>query len=256
MSKIAATAPTIEAAQTNPTLNSLLFLSVSINNVDFTLDKTSITPTDGNVDETITITLNTQNIGEKSGTITVSNNEVVDQTISLSANVIAPKQKFDVRFWHNGEIVETIQVSEGESLGEFPVIDGLESCNLNLPSLAGWITNYDDYENIESTTEPTFFEPTQSINAETNLYAVFADASSESTWNLVKNISELTNGSKVIIVCPTKNVAAGTQNGTYRNSTSISLSNEQITDIKSANIFFVSIFKRYFVKNDFFLDFK
>ena len=212
-------------------------VTLSINGVDFTLDKTSITPTDGNVDETITITLNTQNIGEKSGTITVSNNEVVDQTISLSANVIAPKQKFDVHFWHNGEIVKTIQVSEGESLGEFPIIDNLESCNSNLPTFAGWVTDYVGYENIENTTQPTFFVPTQPINGETNLYAVFADASSESTWNLVKNISELTNGSKVIIACPTKNVAAGTQNGTYRDSTSITLSNEQITDLKSAKIF-------------------
>ncbi len=207
------------------------------NTTDFSIDKSFISANTANSEQTITVTLNAETIGKKEGKITISTSGVNNQIVSLSANVIAPKQKFNVRFWHNGENVKTIQIAEGESLGEFPIIDILESCNSNLPTFAGWVTDYVGYENIENTTTPTFFVPTQPINGETNLYAVFADASNESTWNLVKNVSELADGSKVIIACPTKNAAAGTQNGSYRNSTSISLSSEQITDIQSSIIF-------------------
>lgn len=230
-----------EFTLTGSNLTNEITLELS-NTTDFSISKSVIPIDDANSTQSIKVTLNsTENIGVKEGKITISSKGVESQIIDLYANVITPKQRFNINFYHNGEIRHTLQIAEGESIGTFPSIDGLVSCNPNLPIFVGWTSEYIGYENVENKTAPNFFDPTTPINHDVDLYAVFADASATSIWYHVKNISDLTDGSKVLIVCQTKDVAAGEQYGTYRKSTPVSLSNNQVTDIQEAKIFTLGV---------------
>lgn len=230
-----------EARQTFIVTGTNLTNSVTLtsNNSVFSIDKISITPNGETIEENISITLNTENIGEKSGVIIIQSEGAESVNIDVSANIIAPRQNFNVNFWHNGERIFTKQVKDGESLGEFPNIPNLESCNPNLPIFVGWTSEIEEFVNVENETPPAFFNLATPIIGETNLYAVFANVSDVITWNRVTNVAELIDGSKVLIVCPSNSVAAGTQNGKYRNSTSVTLSDDknQVSDIQNAKIF-------------------
>ncbi len=61
-----------------------------------------------------------------------------------------------------------------------------------------------------------------------------AAAATGDTYSLVTDASDLTAGGKYLIVCPTKNMAMGAQNGTYRNGVSVTIADDKISTLPDA----------------------
>lgn len=149
-------------------------------------------------------------------------------------------ENFTVKFWHNGEVIHTTTVEENNTITNFPDSTNLLSNNTELPIFVGWTTNPTGYNNITSNLEPTYFHHSTPITSNTDLYAIFGNGPKEDSWFIVRQTSELTDGSQIIIANKKYNVAVGPQHtDKYRIPKAITLSNDttQITNIGEAVIF-------------------
>ena len=149
-------------------------------------------------------------------------------------------ESFTVKFWHNGEVIHTTTVEENNTITNFPDSTNLLSNNTELPIFVGWTTNPTGYNNITSNLEPTYFHHSTPITSNTDLYAIFGNGPKEDSWFIVRQTSELTDGSQIIIANKKNNVAVGPQHTyNYRIPKAITLSNDttQITNIGEAVIF-------------------
>jgi hypothetical protein len=108
-------------------------------------------------------------------------------------------ESFTVKFWHNGEVIHTTTVEENNTITNFPDSTNLLSNNTELPIFVGWTTNPTGYNNITSNLEPTYFHHSTPITSNTDLYAIFGNGPKEDSWFIVRQTSELTDGSQIII---------------------------------------------------------
>lgn len=153
-------------------------------------------------------------------------------------------ESFTVKFWHNGEVIHTTTVEENDTITNFPDSTNLLSNNTELPIFVGWTTNPTGYNNITSNLEPTYFHHSTPITSNTDLYAIFGNGPKEDSWFIVRQTSELTDGSQIIIANKKNNVAVGPQHkDNYRIPKAITLSNDttQITNIGEATIFTIGV---------------
>lgn len=153
-------------------------------------------------------------------------------------------ENFTVKFWHNGEVIHTTTVEENNTITNFPDSTNLLSNNTELPIFVGWTTNPTGYNNITSNLEPTYFHHSTPITSNTDLYAIFGNGPKEDSWFIVRQTSELTDGSQIIIANKKNSVAVGPQHkDKYRTAKTITLSNDttQITNIGEAVIFTLGV---------------
>ena len=134
----------------------------------FTVSANSITPSEGSVNETITITYEPTVEGTHTATLKITSDELTEQTISLQGQAV---QQHTVHFFVNGgEQTELAKkVLSGNTLEELPTAT---SCDLlNYPTFAGWTT-----AEIDGTTDvkPTMLDLSTTITSDCKYYAVFA----------------------------------------------------------------------------------
>ena len=140
----------------------------------FTVSANSITPSEGSVNETITITYKPTVEGTHTATLKITSDELTEQTISLQGQAV---QQHTVHFFVNGEEQTDLakQVLSGNTLEELPTAT---SCDLlNYPTFAGWAS-----AEIDGTTDvkPTMLDLSTPITSECNYYAVFAKETTSS----------------------------------------------------------------------------
>ena len=137
----------------------------------FTVSPNSITPSEGSVNETITITYKPTVEGTHTATLKITSDELTEQTITLTGNAV---EEYTVHFYVNGEeqteLAKTIL--SGNTLDALP--EEPESCDpLTYPTFAGWAS-----DEIDGTTDvkPTMLDLSTPITSDCNYYAVFEKA--------------------------------------------------------------------------------
>ena len=148
----------------------------------------------GNIAETdVTVTYAPTTTGEHSATLTISSGDL-SKTVSLKGTGIAPLAHYTLSWMVNGTTYATTE-SEG-NLVTLPTNPAAIGSNVFM----GWTTS-----TISGTSDdepPVLFttaEGAPAVTGNTTYYAVFAKLlSSTSSWNRVKTLAEITNGSYVI----------------------------------------------------------
>lgn len=148
----------------------------------------------GNIAETdVTVTYAPTTTGEHSATLTISSGDL-SKTVSLKGTGIAPLAHYTLSWMVNGTTYATTE-SEG-NLVTLPTNPAAIGSNV----FVGWTTSAisgtsDDEPPVLFTTA----EGAPEVTDNTTYHAVFAKlSSSTSSWNRVKTLAEITNGSYVI----------------------------------------------------------
>ncbi len=167
----------------------------------FSVSPSSITPTDGTIPETdVTVTYTPTEAGSHEATLTVSSTGATDQVISLSGTAIAPLTHYTVNWMVNGnpysEGTPSTDVAAGESVETLPTTPAAIGDKVFM----GW-TNATIDGTQDDAPEGLFTSAADApaVTANTTYYAVFADATpGSSSWNRIKNLADITDGSYVI----------------------------------------------------------
>ena len=167
----------------------------------FSVSPSSITPTDGSISDTeVTVTYTPTEAGSHEATLTVSSTGATDQVIALSGTAIAPLQHYTVNWMVNGnpysEGTPSTDVAEGESVETLPTTPAAIGDKVFM----GW-TNATIYGTQDDAPAELFTSAAGAppVTANTTYYAVFADETpGSSSWNRIKNLADITNGSYVI----------------------------------------------------------
>lgn len=192
--------PTKSFTISGTSLSSNVSLSLEGDNF-FSVDKNNISlDPKGNIAETnVTVKYAPTTTGEHSATLTISSGDL-SKTVSLSGTGVAPKNHYTVTWKVNGAIytegTPTTDVVEGGKVETLPTNPAAIGSNVFM----GWTTSAisgtsDDEPPVLFTTA----EGAPAVTGNTTYYAVFAKLlSSTSSWNRVKTLAEITNGSYVI----------------------------------------------------------
>ena len=167
----------------------------------FSVSPSRITPTDGTIsDKEVTVTYAPTAAGSHEATLTVSSTGATAQTIALSGNAITPLPHYTVNWMVNGnpysEGTPSTDVAKGESVGTLPTTPAAIGDKM----FVGW-TNATIDGTQDDAPEGLFTSAADApaVTANTTYYAVFADATpGSSSWNRIKNLADITNGSYVI----------------------------------------------------------
>ena len=167
----------------------------------FSVSPSSITPTDGSISDTeVTVTYTPTEAGSHEATLTVSSTGATDQVIALSGTAIAPLPHYTVNWMVNGnpysEGTPSTDVAEGESVETLPTTPAAIGDKVFM----GW-TNATIDGTQDDAPEVLFTSAADApeVTANTTYYAVFADETLvSSSWNRIKNLADITNGSYVI----------------------------------------------------------
>lgn len=183
----------------------------------FSVSPSSIIPTDGTIPETdVTVTYTPTEAGSHEATLTVSSTGATDQVIALSGTAITPLPHYTVNWMVNGkpysEGTPSTDVAEGESVETLPTTPAAIGDKM----FVGW-TNATIDGTQDDAPEVLFTSAADApaVTANTTYYAVFADATpGSSSWNRIKNLADITNGSYVIkngaYVLPSTNTGSST----------------------------------------------
>ena len=166
----------------------------------FSVNRTTIYATNGNIAATnVTVTYAPTATGDHSATLTISS-DALSREVSLSGTGIAPQTHYTVSWMVNGETytagTPSTDVAEGKKVETLPTNPAAIGSNVFM----GWTTSTisgtsDDEPAVLFTTA----EGAPAVTGNTTYYAVFAKLlSSTSSWNRVKTLAEITNGSYVI----------------------------------------------------------
>ena len=182
----------------------------------FSVNRTTIYATNGNIAATnVTVTYAPTTVKEHSATLTITSG-ALSETVSLSGTGIAPRTHYTVSWKVNGETytagTPSTDVAEGKKVETLPTNPAAIGSNVFM----GWTTSAisgtsDDEPPVLFTTA----EGAPDVTGNTTYYAVFAKLlSSTSSWNRVKTLAEITNGSYVIksgtyVLPSTKETATG-----------------------------------------------
>lgn len=187
---------------TNLTPNSTVSLTID-DNTNF-----SVTPSEINVDAhgkiaatNVTVTYAPTAVVDHSATLTISTSSGdLSREVSLSGTGIEPLPHYTVSWMVNGETytagTPSTDVAEGKKVETLPTNPAAIGSNVFM----GWTTSTisgtsDDEPAVLFTTA----EGAPAVTGNTTYYAVFAKLlSSTSSWNRVKTLAEITNGSYVI----------------------------------------------------------
>lgn len=151
------------------------------------------------------ITPLTETIGTHKATITFSTEGADDEKIDLSANVVAPKQTYSIKWNVNGKEYTdgepTISIKEGENIAALPTPPAGDAIGDCANTFMGWTTstsvNGDAPTDLFSSADKA-----PKIMANTTFYAVFAQKESNSTtneWTLVTDAKDLVAGASYTI---------------------------------------------------------
>ena len=177
-------------------------LAISGTNADmFSVSHSSITPTDGSISDTeVTVTYTPTEAGSHEATLTVSSTDATDQVIALSGTAIAPLPHYTVNWMVNGkpysEGTPSTDVAEGESVETLPTTPAAIGDKVFM----GWTNaTIDGTQDDAPAVLFTSAAEAPAVTANTTYYAVFADATpGSSSWNRIKNLADVTDGSYVI----------------------------------------------------------
>lgn len=167
----------------------------------FSVSPSSITPTDGSISDTeVTVTYTPTEAGSHEATLTVSSTGATDQVIALSGTAIAPLQHYTVNWMVNGnpysEGTPSTDVAEGESVETLPTTPAAIGDKVFM----GWTNaTIDGTQDDAPAVLFTSAAGAPTVTTNTTYYAVFADETLvSSSWNRIKNLADITNGSYVI----------------------------------------------------------
>lgn len=167
----------------------------------FSVSPSSVSPNDGTIsDKEVTVTYAPTAAGSHEATLTVSSTGATAQTIALSGNAITPLQHYTVKWMVNGnsysEGTPSTDVTKGESVETLPTTPAAIGDKVFM----GW-TNATIEGTQDDAPEVLFTSAADApaVTVNTTYYAVFADATpGSSSWNRIKNLADITNGSYVI----------------------------------------------------------
>lgn len=194
--------PTQKFTLSGNSLTADAVLAISGTNADmFSVSHSSITPTDGSISDTeVTVTYTPTEAGSHEATLTVSSTGATDQVIALSGTAIAPLPHYTVNWMVNGNLYSegtpSTDVAEGESVETLPTTPAAIGDKM----FVGW-TNATIDGTQDDAPEVLFTSAADApaVTANTTYYAVFADATpGSSSWNRIKNLADITDGSYVI----------------------------------------------------------
>ena len=167
----------------------------------FSVSPSSITPTDGSISDTeVTVTYTPTEAGSHEATLTVSSTGATDQVIALSGTAIAPLPHYTVNWMVNGnaysEGTPSTDVAKGESVETLPTTPAAIGDKVFM----GWTNaTIDGTQDDAPAVLFTSAADAPAVTANTTYYAVFADATpGSSSWNRIKNLADVTDGSYVI----------------------------------------------------------
>ena len=145
-------------------------VTLTIEGDHFTVSPTTLTPTEGSLNQTITVTYSPTAEGNHTATLKITSDELTEQTVSLQGSAVA---EYTVHFYVNQteETELAKQVLSGDKLDAMPAEP--TSCDpLNYPTFIGWSTSE---INGTTTEEPTnLLDLNTAITSDCNYYAVFA----------------------------------------------------------------------------------
>lgn len=163
---------------------------------NFSVSPTSVNiDSEGNIAETkVTVTYAPTTVSEHSATLTIKSGDITE-TVSLSGTGVTRKNHYTVTWMVNGASYSTSDVAEGEQLTLPANPEAIGS-----KVFIGWT---DSAISSTSASAPEVLFTTSgnapSVTSNTTYYAVFAKIlSSTSSWNRVKKLAEITDGSYVI----------------------------------------------------------
>ena len=166
----------------------------------FSVSPTKITATDGNIAATdVTVTYTPTTTGTHSATLTISSG-TLSKKVSLSGTGIAPLTHYTVSWMVNGETytegTPSTDVAEGKKVETLPT----NPANIGSNVFMGWTAS--EISETPAGAPADLFttaEGAPAVTGNTTFYAVFAKlSSSTSSWNRVKTLAKITNGSYVI----------------------------------------------------------
>lgn len=167
----------------------------------FSVSPSSVKPTDGKISDTeVTVTYTPKEAGSHEATLTVSSTGATNKFIALSGTAIAPLQHYTVKWMVNGkpysEGTPSTDVAKDESVTTLPTTPA----TIGDKVFMGW-TNAPIVGTQDDAPEGLFTSAAGApkVTANTTYYAVFADATpGSSSWNRIKNLADITDGSYVI----------------------------------------------------------
>ena len=166
----------------------------------FSVSPTTITATDGNIAaKDVTVTYTPTTTGTHSATLTISSGDL-SREVSLSGTGIAPLTHYTVSWMVNGETytegTPSTDVAEGKKVETLPTNPAAIGSNVFMGWRASTISG-----TLASAPDGLFTTAKDApvVTGNTTYYAVFAKlSSSTSSWNRVKTLAEITDGSYVI----------------------------------------------------------
>ena len=166
----------------------------------FSVSPTTITATDGNIAaKDVTVTYTPTATGDHSATLTISSG-TLSKAVSLSGTGIEPLPHYTVSWMVNGETytegTPSTDVAEGRKVKTLPTNPAAIGSNVFMGWRASTISG-----TLASAPDGLFTTAKDApvVTGNTTYYAVFAKlSSSTSSWNRVKTLAEITDGSYVI----------------------------------------------------------
>ena len=122
-------------------------------------------------------------------------------------------QNYQIIFHHYNEKYDTITILKNEKINPNDIPTSTSCDNANYPYFIGW-TN--DKKITNNTTRPTIIDENTSINNDLNLYPVFSNTptSNRAKWILLKDISNLKLGDRIVIAASEYDYALSTTQNT------------------------------------------
>lgn len=209
--------PTQKFTLSGSSLTADAVLAISGTNADmFSVSPSSITPTAGTISDTeVTVTYAPTAAGSHEATLTVSSTGATAQTIALRGTAIAPLTHYTVNWMVNGNLYSegtpSTDVAEGASVETLPT----PPAAIGDKVFMGWTkAPIDGTQDVAPAGLFTSAADAPAVNANTTYYAVFATQSGSSSWNRIKNLADITDGSYVIkndaYVLPSTNTGSST----------------------------------------------
>ncbi|MCI7167262.1 MAG: hypothetical protein MR980_00960 [Bacteroidales bacterium] len=194
--------PTQKFTLSGSSLTADAVLAISGTNADmFSVSRSSVSPIDGTITDTeVTVTYAPTAAGSHEATLTVSSTGATDQVIALSGTAIAPLPHYTVKWMVNGNPYSagtpSTDVAEGESVETLPTTPAAIGDKVFM----GWTNaTIDGTQDDAPAVLFTSAAGAPTVTADTTYYAVFADETpGSSSWNRIKNLADITNGSYVI----------------------------------------------------------
>lgn len=204
--------PTKTITISGTSLSEDVSLSLSGDN-SFSVDKNNIIrDAEGNITgSNVTVTYAPTTTDDHSATLTIASGGI-SKEVSLSGTGVAPKTHYTVTWMVNGASYSTSDVVEGEKVATLPT----NPADIGSKVFIGWTASTISGTSAEAPAGLfTTAEQTSAVTGNITYYAVFAKVlSSTSSWNRVKKLAEITEGSYVIkssdyILPSTKSTSTG-----------------------------------------------